>query len=73
MDGHGDADADIERIGDRHIPQPPSFRKEREERDGHGERDGGMRGRPTPEDPAAQEAESEDVAASSPPQSIPGG
>ena len=40
MNGHRDADADAESVGDRHIPQPPLFRKEPEERDGHGERDG---------------------------------
>src|ERR1035438_7819345 len=62
MDGHGDAKADIERGGDRHTPQPPLFRKEPEKRDGHGERDGGIGGRPPPEDPAAQETKSEDMA-----------
>ena len=62
MNGQGDADADIERVGDRDIPPPPLFRNEREHRDGHCERDGGMRGRPAPENPAAQEAEAENVA-----------
>src|SRR5579859_4027597 len=61
MDGHGDADAHVEGVGNRYIPQPPLFRKESEYRAGHRERDGGMRRRPTPENPTAQEAESKSM------------
>ena len=62
MDGHGDTDADIESVKDRHPTQPPLFRKKREHRHGHGEGDGGMRRRPAPENSAAQEAKMEDMA-----------
>ncbi|SPE55440.1 hypothetical protein SBV1_2200028 [Verrucomicrobia bacterium] len=62
MDGHRNADANIESVGDRHPPQPLLFRKELEDRDGHCKRNGRVRRGPTPEDPAAQEAESENTA-----------
>ena len=61
MDSHGNSDANIESIAHRYVPHPPLFRKERENRGCHCERYRGMRGRPPPEDSAAQEAESEDV------------
>ena len=61
MDGHGDAQADIAGVEDRHPAQPPLFRAEREHRHGHGEGDGGVRRRPAPENPAAQPAEAEDM------------
>jgi len=61
MDGHGDADADIAGVENRHQTQPPLFRTEREHRHGHGEGDGGMRRRPAPEDSTAQPAEVEDM------------
>jgi len=61
MDGHRDAQADIERIEDCHPTQPPWLRMEREHRHGHGEGDGGMRRRPAPENSAAQKAEVEDM------------
>ena len=38
MNGHGDADADVESVGDRQIAQPPLFREERKYCDGHCER-----------------------------------
>ena len=62
MDGHGDADAHVKGVDDRYTPQPPLFRPKREDRDAHGKRNRRMRGRPTPEDSAAQNAESENVA-----------
>ena len=61
MDGHGDADADIAGVENRHQTQPPLFRTEREHRHGHSEGDGGMRRRPAPEDSTAQPAEVEDM------------
>jgi len=62
VNGHGDADPDIEGVGDRRIAQPPLLRGQREYRDCHGEGDGRMGGRPAPEDAAAQEAKPEYVA-----------
>ena len=62
MDGHEDADAHVKGVDYRYTPQPPLFRPKREDRDAHGKRDRRMRGRPTPEDSAAQKAESENVA-----------
>lgn len=61
MDGHGDADADVKRVQDRYIAQPPLLRPKREDRNGHGKRNRRMGGRPAPEDPAAQKAESENM------------
>ena len=61
MDGHGDTDADIERVKNCQQAQPPLFRIKREHRHGHGEGDGGVRRRPAPENSAAQTAEVEDM------------
>ena len=61
MDGHGDTQADIASVEDRHQTQPPLLRTEREHRHGHGEGDGGMRRRPAPENSTAQPAEAEDM------------
>ncbi len=57
MDSHGDAEANIKSVGDGHITHPPLFRGQGENGDGHCEGDGGMGRRPTPEDPATEEAE----------------
>ena len=62
MNGHGDADANLESVGDRQTAEPPLFREERQYRGGHGERDGRVGRRPTPEDPASEETKSEIVA-----------
>jgi hypothetical protein len=61
MDGHRDADADIESIDNRYIPHPSLLRKERKNCGSHCERYGGMRGGPAPEYPAAQEPEPENM------------
>ncbi len=61
MDGHGHANANIKSVGDRDVSHPPLFRKKRLYRHGHGKGDHGVRGWPPPEDPAAQNAEPEDV------------
>jgi len=62
MDGHGDANANIKSIEDRHESQPPWLGMEREYRHGHRKGDGGVRRRPAPENSAAQPAEVEDMA-----------
>ena len=62
MDGQGDADAYVKGVDDCYTPQPPLFRPKREDRDAHSKRNRRMRGRPTPEDSTAQNAESENVA-----------
>ena len=61
MDGHGDTQADIAGVEDRHPTQPPLFRTEREHCHGHSEGDGGVRRRPAPENSTAQPAEAEDM------------
>jgi len=43
MDGDGNADADIERIGDGYITNPSLFWKQGKDRERHGERDSRMR------------------------------
>lgn len=62
MDGHGDAEADVEGVGHGQPAQPAVFGKQGEDGGGHGKGNGGVRGRPAPEDSAAQEAELEPVA-----------
>src|SRR3974390_894715 len=57
MDGHGNAEADIERVSDGNAPQPPLFRKQGEEGSRHGKRDRGMGRRPSPKNAAAQKTE----------------
>jgi len=62
MDRHGHAKSDVKRVKDDHPPQPVLLGKEREHRERHGKGDGGVRGRPAPEHPAAQDAELERMA-----------
>src|ERR1051326_5874016 len=62
MDRHGDADSNIERVDDGQITQPFLLRKKAKHCKGHGEGDGSMRRRPTPENSAAQNAEFESAA-----------
>jgi len=62
MDGHGDAQADIERIEDCHPTQPPLFWIKCEHRHGHGKSDGGVGRWPAPENSPAQKTEVEDMA-----------
>src|ERR1039458_4212502 len=62
MDSRGDPYADVESVGDGHTAQPPLLWEEGEYRGGHRECDGSVRGRPAPEDPAAQEAEAKRMA-----------
>lgn len=61
MDGHRDADPDVERVNEGEITDPSVLGEQREYGDCHRKGDGGMRGGPAPEYPAAQKPESENM------------
>jgi len=62
MDGHRDAEADVECIEQREEDKHPIFRIEHDQADRHGKRNGGVRRRPAPKDAAFEETELETVA-----------
>lgn len=61
MDGHRDADANVEGVEDGDDSEPAPVRKEGEDGNSHGKGGGSMRGGPAPEYSAAHETETEDV------------
>ena len=63
MDADGDAESDVERVGQGGEHEAAVAGVEGDETGGHGEGDGGVGGRPTPENPAFEQAQLETVAA----------
>lgn len=61
MDGHGNTNADIKRIENRHQTHPPLFWIQCKHCHSHRESDGGVRRWPAPEDATAQKAEVENM------------